>query len=63
MDQSYQKSLEQLEEILRTIQSDKCDIDQLSSLTKRAIELLTSCRKKLTGTEEEIKQILSNLEE
>lgn len=62
-DLTYEQAATELEKILRTIQSDNCDIDRLSELTRRAIELLTFCRKKLTTTESELKQILSALEE
>lgn len=63
MDITYEQAATELETILRTIQSDNCDIDKLSELTRRAIELLTFCRNKLTTTESELKQILSTLEE
>lgn len=58
MQHSYEKSIEELESILRTIQSDKCDIDQLAKLTLRATVLIKACREKLTHTEAELKQIL-----
>lgn len=63
MNLTYEQAATELEKILRTIQSDNCDIDKLSELTRRAIELLTFCRNKLTTTETELKQILSALEE
>ncbi len=63
MDLTYEQAASELEKILRTIQSDNCDIDKLSELTRRAIELLTFCRTKLTTTETELKQILSALDE
>lgn len=62
-DLTYEQASSELEKILRTIQSDNCDIDRLSELTRRAIDLLTFCRQKLTTTESELKQILSALEE
>lgn len=63
MQQSYEKSIEELESILRTIQSDKCDIDQLAKLTLRATELIKACREKLTHTELELKRILDTTTE
>lgn len=60
---SYEKSLAELEEILRTMQSDQCDIDRLAEMTKRATILLAACRAKLTATEEELRQILTSIEE
>lgn len=60
---SYEKALAELEAILKEMQSEQCDIDKLASMTKRATELIASCRKKLTATEDELRQILSSLEE
>ncbi len=59
---SYSQALTELESILRTIQADNCDIDRLSTLTRRASELLTYCRNRLTATESELRTILSDLE-
>lgn len=60
---TYDQAITELDAILRTIQSDKCDIDKLSEMTRRATQLLTACRAKLTTTETELKQILSTLSE
>ena len=60
---TYEKALAELESILKEMQSDKCDIDKLASMTKRATELIAACRAKLTATEAELRQILSSLEE
>ncbi len=59
---SYSEALAELENILSTIQSDNCDIDRLSALTRRASALLTACRARLTTTEAELKGILAELE-
>jgi len=59
---NYSQALSELESILRTIQADNCDIDRLSTLTRRASELLTYCRNRLTATESELRTILSDLE-
>lgn len=59
---SYREAITQLETILRTMQSDDCDIDRLSSLTRRATELITECRQRLVATDEELRSILADLE-
>lgn len=59
---TYEKALEELEQILRAMQSDQCDIDKLAAMTKRATDLLAACRSKLTATEAELREILSKLE-
>jgi len=62
-DMTYNEAVSQLEDILRTMQSDKCDIDRLTTYTRRAIELLEECRKRLTATDEELQSILSSLQQ
>ena len=58
---SYSQAVAQLDEILRTMQSDKCDIDSLAAYTRRASELISECRRRLCATDEELKAILANL--
>ncbi|MCM1504854.1 MAG: exodeoxyribonuclease VII small subunit [Muribaculum sp.] len=57
-DMTYSQAIAELEEILRKMQSDALDIDMLASYTRRATELLTECRARLTATDEELKTIL-----
>lgn len=59
---TYRQAITELEEILRTMQSDDCDIDRLGSLTRRATELIAECRRRLIATDEELRTILSSLE-
>ena len=58
---SYTDCVNELDSILRIMQSDKCDIDRLTSYTRRATELLKVCRSRLTATEEELRSILEDL--
>lgn len=55
---TYNQAVAELEQILRVMQSDECDIDRLASLTRRATELIAECRSRLTATEEELRTIL-----
>jgi len=59
---SYNEAFAELDSILRLMQSDKCDIDQLAALTRRATALIAECRSRLTATDEELKAILAELE-
>ncbi|MCM1164181.1 MAG: exodeoxyribonuclease VII small subunit [Muribaculaceae bacterium] len=59
---TYSESIKELEDILRRMQSDQCDIDHLAEYTRRASELIKECRSRLTATEEELRTILSTLE-
>ncbi|MCM1483013.1 MAG: exodeoxyribonuclease VII small subunit [Muribaculaceae bacterium] len=60
---TYNQAVTELENILRHMQSDACDIDKLTMLTRRAAELITECRRRLTATDEELKSILATLQE
>ncbi len=59
---SYAQAIAELEEILRKMQSDDTDIDHLTAYTRRASELLTECRSRLTATDAELRAILASLE-
>lgn len=60
--ESYTQSLAELEKILTELRSDACDVDKLAERTRRAVELLTFCRSRLTTTEEELRTILQSLQ-
>lgn len=59
--QSFNDSLAELEKILAELRSDQCDVDTLAARTRRAVELLTFCRSRLTTTEQELRSILATL--
>ncbi len=59
---TYNQAVSELDAILRTMQSDNCDIDRLTAYTRRATELLKECRSRLTATDEELRAILADLE-
>ncbi len=56
---SYNEAVAELEQILRSMQGDQCDIDRLTALTRRATELIAECRARLTATDEELRAILA----
>ena len=59
---TYNQAVGELDAILRTMQSDTCDIDRLTAYTRRATELLKECRSRLTATDEELRTILADLD-
>lgn len=59
---TYTQAVTELEQILAQMQSDRCDIDKLSAMTRRATELLTECRARLTATDQELRTILQQLD-
>lgn len=56
---TYNEAAAELEQILRHMQSENCDIDRLAELTRRATALIAECRRRLTATDEELRAILS----
>ena len=55
----YEAALAELQSIVRKMENDELDIDQMSEQLKRAQELIKLCKDKLSKTDEEIKQILA----
>ncbi|MBP3439959.1 MAG: exodeoxyribonuclease VII small subunit [Tidjanibacter sp.] len=55
---TYSQALQELEEILRSIESADTDIDTLASKVTRATELIKFCRARLLKVEGEVKEIL-----
>lgn len=63
MDQlSYNQAIAELEKIVESLRSSGTDVDTLTARTRRAVELLTICRSRLTTTEEELRTILNSLQ-
>ena len=54
----YEEAMRQLQEIVRKMENDELDIDQMSEQLKHARELIKLCRDKLTKTDEEIQKLL-----
>ena len=53
----YEEALAQLETIVRKMEANEYDIDELAVQLKTAQQLIRLCRDKLTKTEEEIKKL------
>jgi len=58
-DIKYEAAYAELQAIVRKMENDELDIDQMSDQLKRAKELIKLCKDKLTKTDEEIKKILA----
>jgi exodeoxyribonuclease VII small subunit len=59
---SYTEAFNQLQEILKQIESGEPDVDELTEKVKKAAELIKICKSKLYETEGEIEKILEDLE-
>lgn len=55
-------AMEELEEILRRIESEEIDIDRLAEELQRAAGLIESCRERIRRAEVEVTQIVQSLE-
>ena len=56
----YEDSLRQLDDIVRKMENNEFDIDQLSEQLKKAKKLISQCKDKLQKTDEEIQKILDD---
>lgn len=59
---TYTEAVAELESIVAKLRGDNCDVDALTAMTRRAAELLTACRARLTATDAELRAILDSLE-
>ena len=59
-EQKYEEAFAELQTIVRKMENDELDIDQMTEQLKRAQELIKLCRDKLMKTDEEIRNLLKN---
>jgi exodeoxyribonuclease VII small subunit len=59
-DVKYEAAMAELQAIVRKMENDELDIDQMAEQLKRAQELIKLCKDKLTKTDAEIKKILTD---
>ena len=55
---SYQKSVDELQQIINDLDQGEIGIDALGVKIKKAKDLLAKCQEKLRATEKEIEEIL-----
>ena len=53
-------AMAELQSIVRKMENDELDIDQMAEQLKRAQKLIKLCKDKLTKTDAEIKKILTD---
>ena len=59
----YAEALQELQSILKVIEGDDVDLDDLSSKVERAAVLIRFCRERIQHTEMSIKKVLDELDE
>ncbi|RSK42446.1 exodeoxyribonuclease VII small subunit [Hymenobacter perfusus] len=60
---TYRQAVEELETILRALETDAVDVDDLTARVQRSAELIRLCKQKLRSAETAIDQVFENLEE
>lgn len=60
---TYRQAIEELETILRALETDAVDVDDLTTRVQRSAELIRLCKQKLRSAESAIDQVFENLEE
>jgi len=60
---TYKEAVEELEEILTSLEESHPDVDSLTAKVKRAAELIKFCKGKLFETEAEIEKIIEEIGE
>ncbi|MFO7722153.1 MAG: exodeoxyribonuclease VII small subunit [Bacteroidales bacterium] len=58
---TYQEAFRELEQIVREIEQEQVNVDELADKVKRASVLIGICREKLRATEEDVQQILKEM--
>ncbi len=59
---SYGEAIAEIEEIIKKIEREELDVDELSDQVKRVSFLINYCREKLRNTEDEVNKILKEIE-
>ena len=58
----YGEAREKLERILKEIESEEVDVDDLADRVKEAAELIMLCRKKLQNTRLEVEKVVAEMD-
>ncbi|MEI7524073.1 MAG: exodeoxyribonuclease VII small subunit [Mariniphaga sp.] len=59
---SYKEAITEIDEILKQLENNELDVDELSEKVKRVSSLVTLCKEKLHNTEQEIDKILKEMD-
>lgn len=60
---TYTEAFEELERIIKGMEQDEINIDQLDQRLKRAAYLVKICRRKLFQTEKNVQEILDAMDD
>ena len=62
-DLTYKAAASRLDEIVRRIEGENPDVDELTDLVKEAVELSKYCREKLTQADKQLTSLMAQLSE
>ena len=62
-DISYKEASLRLDEILRYIEGENPDVDELFKLVQEAVELTKLCRNRLTEADKQLEALMASLDE
>ncbi|MBI5640471.1 MAG: exodeoxyribonuclease VII small subunit [Nitrospirae bacterium] len=60
---TYSQASRELQQIISEIESENVDLDVLAEKVKRATYLIKFCKSRLRDTEEEVKKVLTEIED
>ena len=58
----YSRAVKRLDEIIRKIESEEIDVDELSDKVKEAVDLIKICKEKIEKAEMEVHQVVDGFE-
>jgi exodeoxyribonuclease VII small subunit len=61
-EQSYVGAISEIEEILRSLDTENVDIDRLATDVQKAAELIAFCRDRLASAQTEVERIVSSFD-
>jgi exodeoxyribonuclease VII small subunit len=60
---TYNEAIQELEGILRSLETDQVDVDDLTARAERSAELIRLCRQKLRHAEASLDRVFDSLDE
>lgn len=60
---TYNEAIQELETILRSLETDQVDVDDLTARAERSAELIRLCRHKLRHAEASLNRVFDSLDE
>lgn len=57
----YNKAIQRLEEIIAKIENEEIDVDELSASVQEAVELITTCKKRIEKAQMSVKRVVEAL--